>query len=90
MKKIIALFLSLIMFLGASSSSVAYAYSNLPDTEIPWGLVSGKCGNNVNYELNKETGELKFTGIGEMYSYNNSTNKSPFFQSSDVKNIKKG
>ncbi|MDD6665100.1 MAG: leucine-rich repeat protein [Eubacterium coprostanoligenes] len=88
MKKILALILSITMLLGVfSASSVAYAYSNLPDTEIPWGLVSGKCGNNVNYELNKETGELKFTGTGEMYSYNNSTNKSPFFQSSDVKNI---
>lgn len=88
MKKILALILSITMlFCVFSASSVAYAYSNLPDTEIPWGLVSGKCGNNVNYELNKETGELKFTGTGEMYSYNNSTNKSPFFQSSDVKNI---
>lgn len=88
MKKILALILSITMLLGVfSACSVAYAYSNLPDTEIPWGLVSGKCGNNVNYELNKETGELKFTGTGEMYSYNNSTNKSPFFQSSDVKNI---
>ena len=88
MKKILALILSITMlFCVFSASSVAYAYSNLPDTEIPWGLVSGKCGNNVNYELNKETGELKFTGTGDMYSYNNSTNKSPFFQSSDVKNI---
>lgn len=88
MKKILALILSITMlFCVFSACSVAYAYSNLPDTEIPWGLVSGKCGNNVNYELNKETGELKFTGTGEMYSYNNSTNKSPFFQSSDVKNI---
>lgn len=88
MKRFFALILSITMLLGVfSASSVAYAYSNLPDTEIPWGLVSGKCGNNVNYELNKETGELKFTGTGDMYSYNNSTNKSPFFQSSDVKNI---
>lgn len=88
MKKIIALFLSLIIFLGTSSSIVAYAYTDLPDTDIPWGLVSGKCGNNVEYELNKETGELTITGMGDMYNdYNLDTKKSPFFKNEYVKSI---
>lgn len=88
MKRLVALLLSLLMIFGTFFvSSVVFAYPQQPDTDISWDLVSGKCGNNVNYELNKATGELTFTGTGDMYSYNCDTKKSPFYQNSYVQSI---
>lgn len=51
----------------------------------------GKCGDNVNYEFDAETGTLVISGTGEMYDYTSSNwgseSDAPFF--TYVKSIKK-
>lgn len=39
------------------------------ETEEATNVLSGSCGTNVNWELNKETGVLRIYGEGDMYDY---------------------
>ena len=32
-------------------------------------ILTGKCGDNLDYSLNTETGVLSITGSGKMYNY---------------------
>ena len=47
------------------------------------GTVQGKCGENVSYELNTDTGELVISGSGAMADYEAATD-SPFYQYGDI------
>ena len=51
-------------------------------------IAIGKCGENINYVLFSD-GRLILRGTGAMYDYGNyeSTNKSPFYDSSLVKSV---
>ena len=42
------------------------------------GVLTGKCGDNVYYDLDTVTGVLRIYGIGAMYDYSKSTNPSPW------------
>ena len=49
---------------------------------------NGQCGENVYYTFDELTGTVTIDGIGEMYNtYNYYTNKPPFYNNSDVKNV---
>lgn len=47
------------------------------------GIVQGKCGENVSYELNTDTGEMVISGSGAMADYESATD-SPFYQYGDI------
>ena len=68
MKKIISLLLSLAMLLTITSGLNLTAYANVQ---------TGKCGENVTYSLDTETGVLTINGTGPMYDY--SSTNSPFY-----------
>ena len=59
MKKIISLFLSLTMLFSLTSGLDFSAYA---DT-----LTTGKCGENVTYSFDSDTGTLTISGTGDMY-----------------------
>ena len=61
MKKIISLFLSLTMLLSLTAGLDFSAYA---DT-----LTTGKCGKNVTYSFDSDTGTLTISGTGDMYNY---------------------
>ena len=61
MKKIISLFLSLTMLLSLTAGLDFSAYA---DT-----LTTGKCGKNVTYSFDSNTGTLTISGTGDMYDY---------------------
>lgn len=46
------------------------------------GIVQGKCGENVNYEINLSTGNVVISGNGAMTNYENVTD-SPFYSYGD-------
>lgn len=60
MKKIISLLLSLAMLLTITSGLNLTAYADVQ---------TGKCGDNVTYSLDTETGVLTISGTGDMYNY---------------------
>ena len=60
MKKIISLLLSLAMLLTITSGLNLTAYADVQ---------TGKCGDNVTYSLDTETGVLTISGTGEMTDY---------------------
>ena len=76
MKKVISLFLSLAMLLSIVSvvDFSAFAY-----------VKTGKCGTNVTYSLDTETGVLTISGTGYMKDY--SGKNSPFYYNSSVKSV---
>lgn len=47
---------------------------------------TGQCGDNVSWTYNASTGELVISGTGDMYSYSNYYNHSPF-ENSDIKSV---
>lgn len=49
---------------------------------------SGKCGTNLTWEFDEETGTLTIAGSGDMYNYTSSPNKTPWAPISDrIKNV---
>ena len=76
MKKVISLFLTLAMLLSIVS---VVDFSAFADVQ------TGKCGENVTYSIDTETGELTISGKGTMANY--SLNNSPFYHNSDIKTI---
>ncbi len=60
MKKVLSLILSIIMLFNITAGLDLSAYA---------GSFSGKCGNNVSYTLNTDTGVLTITGTGDMNNY---------------------
>ncbi len=78
MKKIISLFLSLTMLLSLTAGLDFSAYA---DT-----LTTGKCGKNVTYSFDSNTGTLTILGTGDMYNYY-SANGSVFCYNKNIKAI---
>ena len=83
MKKVISLFLSLTMLLSIVSVVDFSAYASVE---------KGKCGENVTYSLDRETGTLTISGTGDMYDYlgtggSFSNSGSPFYRKSVLKRI---
>ena len=76
MKKVISLFLSLAMLLSIVSVVDFSAYASVK---------TGKCGDNVTYSLDTETGVLTISGTGEMKGYYN--RNSPFLENSNIKSV---
>ena len=72
MKKVISLFLSLAMLLTITSGLNLTAYADVQ---------TGKCGDNVTYSLDTETGVLTISGTGDMYSYG------PFYENTNIKSV---
>ena len=60
MKKVISLILSVAMLLSIVSVVDFSAFADVK---------TGKCGDNVTYSLDTETGLLTISGTGDMYSY---------------------
>ena len=77
MKKIISFLLSLTMLLSIVSVVDFSAYA---DT-----LTTGKCGKNVTYSFDAETGVLTISGEGDMENYNYENN--PFYKKSNIKTV---
>ena len=75
MKKIISLFLSLTMLLSLTAGLDFSAYA---DT-----LTTGKCGDNVTYSFDSDTGTLTISGTGDMYNY--SLDGSVFYNNKNTK-----
>ena len=76
MKKVISLFLSLAMLLSIVSVVDFSAFASVK---------TGKCGDNVTYSLDTETGVLKISGTGKMTDY--SRNLTPFYNDTKIKVI---
>ena len=76
MKKLLSLFMSLVMLLTVTAGLNLTAYAE---------TYSGSCGQNVTYTLNTTTGVLAISGTGTMANY--SLNNSPFYHNSDIKTI---
>ena len=76
MKKIISLLLSLAMLLTITSGLNLTAYADVQ---------TGKCGDNVTYSLDTETGVLTISGTGEMTDY--PYNSTPFGDDTKIKVI---
>ena len=77
MKKIISLLLSLAMLLTITSGLNLTAYA---------AVETGKCGDNVTYSLDTETGVLTISGTGDMDDYS-FDNNSPFDRNSNIKSV---
>ncbi len=76
MKKVISLLLSLTMLLSIVSVVDLSAYA---DT-----LTTGKCGENVTYSFESDTGVLTIRGTGKMTDYGRN-HYSPFNRNSNIK-----
>jgi len=74
MKKVISLFLSVAMLLSIVSVVDFSAYASVK---------TGKCGDNVTYSLDTETGVLTISGTGKMTDYSYSS--SPFCNDTKIK-----
>ena len=60
MKKIISLFISLVMLLSITAGL---------NLTVNAETLTGKCGENVTYSLDTSTGELVISGTGDMTDY---------------------
>ena len=78
MKKVISLFLSLTMLLSIVSVVDFSAYASVE---------TGKCGDNLKYSLDTETGVLTISGTGKMTDYSGTDSHSPFYQNSNIKSV---
>ena len=76
MKKVISIFLSLVMLLSIVSVVDFSAYADVQ---------TGKCGDEVTYSLDTSTGVLTISGTGKMKDY--SGEDSPFYQNSNIKSV---
>ena len=83
MKKVISLFLSLIMLLSVTAGIDFSAFA-MPN--------SGQCGENVSYTFDEATGTLTISGKGEMANYNSNNYyhpvKSPFRGNENITTVK--
>ena len=79
MKKVISLFLSLMMLLSLTAGLDFSAYA----TDLS---SSGLCGNNVTYTFYSSTGILTINGRGAMIDYTSSYD-SPFYKQSSIKEV---
>ena len=75
MKKIISLLLSLAMLLTITSGLNLTAFADVK---------TGKCGDNVTYSLDTETGVLTISGTGDMADY---STYSPFDDNNSVESV---
>ena len=48
---------------------------------------TGKCGDNVNYTWDMEAETVVISGTGDMYDYNDTDNKSPFYYYGFIKTV---
>ncbi|MBE6818184.1 MAG: hypothetical protein E7517_03365 [Ruminococcaceae bacterium] len=48
---------------------------------------TGKCGENVNYTWDMEAETVVISGTGDMYDYNDTDNKSPFYYYGFIKTV---
>lgn len=78
MKKIISLWLALVMLLGLTIGPDCSALA-MEDT--------GTCGTEVTYAFDAETGVLTIAGTGEMYDYTAISADSPFCGRNNIKTI---
>ena len=78
MKKVISLFLSFVMLLSLTAGLDFSAYA---DT-----LTTGKCGENVTYSFDSDTGTLTISGTGDMYDYY-SSKESVFYNNGKIKAV---
>ena len=78
MKKVISLFLSIAMLLSIVSVVDFSAYASVE---------TGKCGDNLKYSLDTETGVLTISGTGKMTDYSGTDSHSPFYQNSNIKSV---
>ena len=76
-KRIISLFLSLILLLSSVTISGLSVFAE--------DLTSGSCGDNVTYSFNSSTGTLTISGEGPMTDYGFSS--SPFYNNSSIINV---
>ena len=76
MKKIISLFISLVMLLSITAGL---------NLTVNAETLTGKCGENVTYSLDTSTGELVISGTGKMTDY--SGTDSPFYQNTNIKSV---
>ncbi len=53
------------------------------DRTVTQGIISGTCGENVNFQLDSETGEVIVSGSGKMADYEYATD-SPFYPYGDI------
>ena len=76
------------LFIGNIFLSVPASFSEQTTTVLAADSEnSGKCGTNMNWILNEETGELTITGSGDMYDWE--PLKSPWYnRASIIKSIK--
>ena len=77
MKKIISLFISLVMLLSITAGL---------NLTVNAETLTGKCGENVTYSLDTSTGELVISGTGDMADYS-LDNDSPFCDNSNIKSV---
>ena len=77
MKKVISLFLSLTMLLSIVSVVDFSAYASVK---------TGKCGDNLKYSLDTETGVLTISGTGNMTDYSGQES-SPVGYNSNIKSL---
>ena len=91
-KKMTAIVAAAALFLSAGGSGVFAANQGDNDAEwsaewneVPSYADSGQCGNNITWNLNKETGLLKINGSGAMWSRND--HESSFWNHSYVKSV---
>ena len=83
MKKVISIFLSLAMLLSIVSVVDFSAFADVK---------TGKCGDNVIYSLDTETGVLTISGKGNMinyndYDYDNYGNNPFYYRRSNIKTV---
>ncbi|MBR7073305.1 MAG: leucine-rich repeat domain-containing protein, partial [Eubacterium sp.] len=83
MKKVISLFLSIIMLLSITTGLDISAYALAK---------SGRCGENVTWSFDSSTGTLTISGTGDFYEYLKSAglegyDYSPFEQNLDIKTV---
>ena len=76
MKKVLSLFLSVVMLLPITAGLDFSIYAD--------ELTTGQCGENAYYSFDFETGILTISGIGEIYNYREETNDSPFSFHSEI------
>ena len=69
-KKILSLFMALIMMFGAAliGALVGFDFLNLFEIKASAANYSGTCGENLTWSLDDETGELVISGTGNMPS----------------------
>ena len=83
MKKALSIILSLVMILAAFPLTGITSFASYDEINA-----SGKCGKNVIYNFNEQTGELIISGSGDMYNYSSAKNYySPFYGNIVIKSV---